>query len=168
MNVNNEHEGRKCPGCLRATKGGILYQLDIPSAQNLLKCGFCHRVFRPDEVGGFDDVTVFIERLAAGDDRVLMAVSDEHRVTTEGIMELITGWRARSEMDVLSLIGSIQQRLCVLDNRLHSIKGRLAASLLGEPTPLETNEILELVDECIDLASPAPARERGIKQDKNV
>ncbi|RKX67315.1 MAG: hypothetical protein DRP42_00525, partial [Tenericutes bacterium] len=54
----------------------------------------------------------------------------------------------------------------LLDNRLHSIKKRLAESLLGEPRPIDSREMLELVDECIDLASPSPARERGVRKAK--
>jgi len=144
-----------------------LDELDIPAARvhnepGLFQCGQCGSIYK-DFDGDLTDVTSWFARLAIGDDRVRAALSSGHEVKDESVMEMIIKWRASSEMDTLSMIGKIQQRLGILDNRLHSIKQRLAVCLLGEPTQMDTKEMLGLIDECIDLASPSPARERGVK-----
>lgn len=150
-----------CPIC-----SGNPKFLDVPKSPDIAQCQNCQNLleFKPDD-GEFMLVTQVFERLGQGDDRLRAALSDEHIVKVDSVMELITSWRARTEMDTLSTLGLVQQRLALLDNRLHSIKKRLAESLLGEPRPIDTEQILELVDECIDLASPAPARERGLRKE---
>jgi hypothetical protein len=155
---------RQCP---RKDCNYPLDELDIPAARvhnepGLFQCGECGNIYK-DFDGELTNITSWFEQLAVGDDRVRAALSSGHEVKDESVMEMIIKWRASSEMSTLSMIGKIQQRLGMLDNRLHSLKRRLAGALLGEPTPLETKEMLGLVDECIDLASPSPARERGVK-----
>jgi hypothetical protein len=145
---------------------GELLFLDIPRSPNIAQCSDCHHLFEVKEDGEISMVTDIIEKLTQGDDRIQVALSGEHEVKDESVMELITTWRACTEMETLAMIGRVQQRLALLDNRLHSIKKRLAESLLGEPRPIDSREMLELVDECIDLASPAPARERGVRRTK--
>ena len=155
MSVNTSYS---CPNC-RA----ILVIVDIPVAFDLCQCTECRNIFKVSETGDLTVVTKFFERLAMGDDRANAALSEEHQVQAGSINDTIRQWRASSEMDVLAMMGQVGQRCEILNNRLHSIKKRLAESLLGEPTPLDTKEMLRLVDECIDLASTSSAkRERGV------
>jgi len=140
-----------------------LLHIDVPSGDSLSQCPRCELVFRSDDVDGLVDVTELIAKIAIGDDRMVAAMSPEHVVVSQSVMEIMANWRARSEMDLLAMIGGIQQKLGVIDNRLHSVKKRLAESILGEPRPIDVKEMMGLIDECIDMASPAPARERGLR-----
>lgn len=158
---------RYCPN----HSGNIaLMNLDLPalgdaSENPLMQCDSCGKLFRVNPVTEqVEDVTHFFEMLLQGDDRLHMAVSDGHEVKTASVFDTLTRWRAASEMETLSAIGEIQQTLAILDNRLHSLKKRFAAAMLGEPQPLDIEEMLRLVDECIDLASPSPPKERGVRK----
>jgi len=75
---------------------------------------------------------------------------------TESVMDVIRNWRATMELDTLAMIGFINQRMSLIENRMHSLSQRLSKALLGEPTELDTKEMLALVDECLILVSQSP------------